>query len=89
MSEPNNGQAITLQNSEAGSGVSLAKLVLRTRPKTYRAIVQELAEPHASVNQIAKLHRVSTHTVRAIRDREAQKHSRTKKDSGLNPRKRG
>jgi hypothetical protein len=30
-----------------------------------------LVDPHASVNQIAKLHRVSTHTVPAIRAREA------------------
>ena len=45
--------------------------MLRTRPKTYRAIVQLLAEPDAKVEQIAKLHRVSTHTVRAIRARES------------------
>jgi hypothetical protein len=49
-----------------------AERVLRTRPKTYRAIVELLADPHAKVEQIAKLHRVSTHTVRAIRAREAQ-----------------
>jgi transposase-like protein len=71
MSEPNNGQALSAQNSEAAQGFT-AERVLRTRPKTYRAIVQLLAEPHASVNQIAKVHRVSTHTVRAIRYREAQ-----------------
>jgi transposase-like protein len=70
MIEPNNGQAMTLQNSEAAQGFT-AERVLRTRPKTYRAIVQLLADPHASVNQIAKLHRVSTHTVRAIRARES------------------
>jgi hypothetical protein len=45
--------------------------VLRTRPKTYRAIVQLLADPDAKIEHIAKLHRVSTHTVRAIRAREA------------------
>jgi hypothetical protein len=28
------------------------ELLLRTRPKTYRAIVRELAEPNASVNGI-------------------------------------
>jgi len=70
MSDPN-GQTLTAQNSEAAQGFT-AERVLRTRPKTYRAIAQLLAEPHASVNQIAKLHRVSTHTVRAIRYREAQ-----------------
>jgi hypothetical protein len=44
---------------------------LRTRPKTYRAIVQLLADSGARFEKIAKLHRVSTHTVRAIRAREA------------------
>ena len=58
-------------NAEAAQGFT-AERVLRTRPKTYRAVVQLLADPHASVNQIAKLHRVSTHTVRAIRHREAR-----------------
>ena len=80
MIEPNKGQTMTLHNSEAAQGFT-AERVLRTRPKTYRAVVQLLTDPHASVNQIAKFHRVSTHTVRAIRHREAQEHSRTKKDS--------
>jgi hypothetical protein len=44
-------------NSEAAQGFT-AERVLRTRPKTYRAIVQLLADPHASVNQIAKRQRV-------------------------------
>ena len=48
-----------------------AERVLRTRPKTYRAIVRLLAEPDAKIERIAKLHCVSTHTVRAIRGREA------------------
>ena len=48
-----------------------AERVLRTRPKTYRAIVQLLADPDATVMHIAKHHRVSEHTVRAIREREA------------------
>ena len=78
MSEPNNGQTVTLQNSEAAQGFT-AERVLRTRPKTYRAIAQLLADPHASVNQIAKFHRVSTHTVRAIRHREAQEIAERKK----------
>jgi hypothetical protein len=47
-----------------------AERVLRTRPKTYRAIVKLLADPDAKVLQIAQLHRVSEHTVRAIRARE-------------------
>ena len=45
--------------------------MLRTRPKTYRAIVRLLAEPDAKIEHIAQRHRVSTHTVRAIRQREA------------------
>ena len=48
-----------------------AERVLRTRPKTYRAIVLLLADPGATVMHIAKRHRVSEHTVRAIRAREA------------------
>jgi transposase-like protein len=48
-----------------------AERVLRTRPKTYRAIVQLLADPGATVMHIARRHRVSEHTVRAIRQREA------------------
>jgi hypothetical protein len=48
-----------------------AERVLRTRPKTYRAIMQLLGEPDAKVLQIAKLHRVSEHTVCAIRKRES------------------
>ena len=70
MIEPNNGQTLTAQNSEAAQGFT-AERVLRTRPKTYRAIVQLLAEPDAKIERIAKLHRVSTHTVRAIRARES------------------
>jgi len=81
VSELNNGESLSQQNGgtlslrgsncEAAQGFA-AERVLRARPKTYRAIVRLLADPHASVNQIAKLHRVSTHTVRAIRTREAK-----------------
>jgi transposase-like protein len=79
MIQPNNIQVVApTPNSEAAQGFT-AERVLRTRPKTYRAIVQLLADPHASVNQIAKLHRVSTHTVRAIRHREGQSIAERKK----------
>ena len=78
MSESNNGQAATLQNPEAAQGFT-AERVLRTRPKTYRAIVRLLADPQASVNQIAKFHRVSTHPVRALRYREAKSIAERKK----------
>jgi hypothetical protein len=48
-----------------------AERVLRTRPKTYRIIVQLLADPGVKIEHIAQQQRVSTHTVRAIRQREA------------------
>jgi hypothetical protein len=48
-----------------------AERVLRTRPKTYRAVARLLAEPDAKIEHIAQRHRVSTHTVRAIRERES------------------
>src|SRR6266480_418240 len=60
MVQPNNGQ-----------DRFTAERVARTRPKTYRAIVRSLAEPEAKIEHIAQRHRVSTHTVRAIRAREA------------------
>ena len=44
------------------------EILHRTRPKTYRAIVMELAEPNASVNGIARRYRVSNHTVMGIRE---------------------
>jgi transposase len=44
---------------------------LRERPRSYRKVVELLAEPGMSINQITKLCRVSEHTVRALRDREA------------------
>jgi hypothetical protein len=49
-----------------------AETVRRTRPKTYRKAVQLLADPTWSVLQISKTLRLSEHTVRAIRHREAQ-----------------
>jgi len=45
--------------------------LLRERPKVYRKVVELLAEPGMSINQITKYCRVSEHTVRAVRDREA------------------
>jgi hypothetical protein len=85
MSESDNGQA----RSPAQDGRLLApkgsqarytgELLLRTRPKTYRAIVRELAEPNASVNGIARRYRVSNHTVMGIREREAKSIGERKK----------
>jgi transposase-like protein len=68
MSEFQNGQSRPLSN---GQGRFTAERVARTRPRTYRDIVRLLADPDAKIEHIAKLHRVSTHTVRAIREREA------------------
>jgi len=55
------------------------ELLLRTRPRTYRAIVRELAEPNASVNGISRRYRVSNHTVMGIREREAKSIAERKK----------
>jgi transposase-like protein len=72
------GFSLPGSNTEAAQGFTAGR-VLRTRPKTYRAIVLLLADPHASVNRIAKFHRVSTHTVRTIRQREAKTIAERKK----------
>ena len=56
-----------------------AETVLRTRPKTYRKIVNLLADPNWSAIQISKACRVSEHTVRAIREREAKTIAERKK----------
>jgi transposase-like protein len=56
-----------------------AERVARTRPKTYRAVVRLLTEPDAKIEHIAQRHRVSTHTVRAIRAREAVEIAERKK----------
>src|SRR5215467_13564056 len=55
------------------------EILRRTRPKTYRAIASELAEPNASVNGIARRYRVSNHTVMGIREREAEPIAERKK----------
>jgi transposase-like protein len=78
MIEPNNGQALS-QVQEDNRPRYTGELLLRTRPKTYRAIVRELAEPNASVNGIARRYRVSNHTVMGIREREAKSIAERKK----------
>jgi hypothetical protein len=51
MIQPNNGQVVSpTQNSEAAQGFT-AERVLRTRPKTYRTVVQLLADPNWSAEQ--------------------------------------
>ena len=77
MSEPSNGQVLTLPQPKqplpnGHQARYTAETVLRTRPKTYRKIVLLLADPNWSALQISKVCRVSEHTVRAIRKREAQ-----------------
>jgi transposase-like protein len=76
MIQAENGQRLPLSN---GQGRFTAERVARTRPKTYRAIVRLLAEPDAKIEHIAQRHHVSTHTVRAIRAREAVEIAERKK----------
>ena len=75
MVEPKNGQVLALRDKrllpKGDQRRYTAETVLRTRPKTYRKIVHLLADPFWSVLQISKACRVSEHTVRAIREREA------------------
>ena len=84
MIEPNNGQSLSPKDNrllapKGSQARYTGELLLRTRPKTYRAIVRELAEPNASVNGIARRYRVSNHTVMGIREREAKSIAERKK----------
>jgi hypothetical protein len=84
MIEPNNGQALSRRDNrlfapKGSQARYTGELLLRTRPKTYRAIVRELAEPKASVNGISRRYRVSNHTVMGIREREAKSIAERKK----------
>jgi hypothetical protein len=84
MIEPNNGQALSPKDNrllapKGSQARYTGELLLRTRPKTYRAIVRELAEPNASVNGISRRYRVSNHTVMGIREREAKSIAERKK----------
>ena len=62
-----NGQS---QSEAKPKGRFTGERLLRERPKVYRKVVELLAEPGMSINQITKFCRVSEHTVRAVRDRE-------------------
>jgi hypothetical protein len=80
MSETNNGRRQDKRLIPQGDQRRYTgEILLRTRPKTYRAIVRELAEPNASVNGIARGYRVSNHTVMGIREREAKSIAERKK----------
>jgi hypothetical protein len=73
MNDANNGQVQDKRRIPKGDQRRYTgEILLRTRPKTYRAIARELAEPNASVNGIARRYRVSNHTVMGIREREAK-----------------
>jgi hypothetical protein len=84
MIEPNNGQSLSPKDNrllapKGSQARYTGELLLRTRPKTYRAIVRELAEPNASVNGISRRYRVSNHTVMGIREGEAKSIAERKK----------
>ena len=84
MSESNNDQPLSTKDNrllalKGPQARYTGELLLRTRPKTYRTIVRELAEPNASVNGISRRYRVSNHTVMGIREREAKSIAERKK----------
>ena len=68
MTGSRNGQS---QSESKPKGRFTGERLLRERPRVYRKVVELLAEPGMSINQITKLCRVSEHTVRAVREREA------------------
>ena len=68
MTQSRNGQS---QSEAKPKGRFTGERLLRERPRVYRKVVELLAEPGMSINQITKFCRVSEHTVRAVRDREA------------------
>ena len=71
MIERRNGQPQSEREQSKTLGRFTGDRFLRERPRVYRKVVELLAEPGMSINQITKLCRVSEHTVRAVRDREA------------------
>jgi hypothetical protein len=66
-----NGQLDLDREQSRPKGRFTGERLLRERPRVYRKVVELLAEPGTSINQITKLCRVSEHTVRAVREREA------------------
>ena len=66
-----NGQSQSEPEQSKPRGRFTGERLLRERPRVYRKVVELLAEPGMSINQITKFCRVSEHTVRAVRDREA------------------
>ena len=66
-----NGESLSLPDRSKAKGNYTGERLLRERPRVYRQLVELLAEPNMSVNRITKLCRISEHTVRAVREREA------------------
>jgi hypothetical protein len=66
-----NGQSQSEPELSRQKGRFTGDRFLRERPRVYRKVVELLADPGMSINQITKLCRVSEHTVRAVRDRKA------------------
>ena len=77
MSKPNNGQTMTLLNSEAAQGFT-AERVLRPA-RNYSGYCAAIGRPSRQRESNRQFHRVSTHTVRAIRHREGQDIAERKK----------
>jgi hypothetical protein len=71
MIESQNGQSQLEVAQLKPRGRFTGQRLLRERPRVYRKVVELLAEPGMSINQITKFCRVSEHTVRAVREREA------------------
>ena len=71
MIESEQGETQLAREQSKPKGRFTGERLLRERPRVYRKVVELLAEPGMSINQITKLCRVSEHTVRAVRDREA------------------
>ena len=71
MIQPRNGQLQSEPEPSKPKGRFTGERLLRDRPRVYRRVVELLAEPGISINGITKMCRVSEHTVRAVREREA------------------
>jgi hypothetical protein len=71
MIRSRNGQSQSEREQSKPKGRFTGERLLRERPHVHRRVVELLAEPSVSINQITKRCRVSEHTVRAVREREA------------------
>jgi hypothetical protein len=69
ITQPNNGQS--LSPTQDARPRYTGEILLRTRPKTYRKVVQLLSE-NMPVIQIMRLCRVAQDTVIAVRNRESE-----------------